>query len=454
VESLELKHYFLSPSHRAGQNPYIYYQSLIYGKVADCYNMSIMKFPCRISFFAAIVLILSTGTSLPAQSSSYSLEEILDMAFKNSPLMAARTSQAEADYAAFKASAVWFNPRIDLGVGQAKPYDGTFIRNTRELSLHQDVENPFKKRFRTMSLKNLWEASKHQLQALRLEVLFQVKSQVYKILLLSRLQALLADSLNSIEEIHRLIKARALLGEVKELEAIKLHVETLQARNALNRVKTEERIARDTLNGYLGNILPPDFNISGSLDFSPLSLDDKALTEKALQNHPSLLGKSKQAESAKNRIQYFKWQRLPDFTLTGFTKRELDGTNTGIGLSLSLPLWDWKTREVAEAEGLYHMEMEELRALRLEITAGIRAEVGHLKLSQQTIRLFLDGLLKQAEESLKIADVSYREGEISLMEYLDSRRTYTDILKSYQEALFQFHLEKSSLSKALGEEIQ
>ena len=416
--------------------------------------MGIMKCPRSVSLIAAAVLLLVVGPSASAQSASYSLAEILDIALQNNPLLAARASQAEAEYAAYKASAVWSNPRIDLGLGQARPYDRAFVRNTRELSLHQDVENPLKKRFRTLSRKNSWEALEHQLQGHRLEVLFQVKNLVFKILLLSRLQSLSTDNFASIEEIHRLIKTRAALGEVKELEAVKLYVETLKARNALNRVKTEEMIARDMLNGYLGNVLPPDFTISGTLDFSPLSLDEKTLTERALQNHPSLLGKLKQVESADNLIRHFKWQRLPDFTLTGFTKRELDGTNKGIGLSLSLPLWDWKTRDVAEAEALHHMEKEELRALRLEIKAGIRAEVAHLKLSQQTIRLFLDGLLKQAEESLKIADISYREGEISLMEYLDSRRTYTDILKNYQEALFQFNLEKASLSKALGEEIQ
>jgi outer membrane protein TolC len=400
------------------------------------------------------ILITSGGLSHPARKTSYTLEDLLNLALANSPYLAATASQVEADYAAHRVSAVWANPRIGLAAGQAEPYDGAFTRNTGELILSQDVENPLKRRFRTLSLKNTWEASQYRLQAHKLEILFQVKRQVYKILLLSRLQVLLADNLQSIEEIHRLIKVRARLGEVKELEAVKLHVETLQARNALNRVKIEERIAKDALNGFLGNVLPLDFTLSGSLDFSPLSLDEQSLMDRALQNHPALLGKSKQAESAKNRILYLKWQRLPDFTLTGFTRRELDGINRGVGLSLNIPLWDWKSREVAEAESLQHKETEELRALRLEIRTAIRAEAGHLRLSQQTIRLFLDGLLQQAEESLKIAEVSYTEGEISLMEYLDSRRTYTEIQKNFQEALFQFNLEKASLSKSLGEEIQ
>jgi cobalt-zinc-cadmium efflux system outer membrane protein len=200
-------------------------------------------------------------------------------------------------------------------------------------------------------------------------------------------------------------------------------------------------------------VLQPDFNISGSLDYSPLTLDENALVEKAIKSHPSLLGKSKGLESAKSRIQYIKWQRLPDFTLTGFTRRELDGTNQGIGISFSLPLWNWKTRELEEAENLFRKEEEEMRAMQMDVTARIRTRAAYLNLSQQTIRMFMDGLLKQAEESLKIAEFSYKEGEISLMEYLDSQRTRVEILKNYQEALFAFNLEKASLSKALGEEI-
>lgn len=413
-----------------------------------------MKSPKILSLFFILMLSQGFGKITSAQTNAFTMEELIDIALKKSPLLAARSREAEALYAGFKASSVWPNLQLDIGLGKAKPYDRLFERDTREISVHQDVENPIKKHFRTQALKNTWEASQLQLQDFSLEVIYQVKKYVFQILLLSQTQALLSENLRSIEEIYRLIKARADLGEVKELEAVKLFVETLKARNALNRSLTEEKIAKDTLNSYLGNALQADFIISGRLDYSPLALDEKALVEKAINNHPSLRSKLKGLESAKNRIQYYKWQRLPDFTLTGFTKRELDGTNQGIGISFRLPLWNWKVREVEEAENLFRMEEEEMRALQLDVTARIRTGVAFLNLSQQNIRMFKDGLLKQAEESLKIAELSYKSGEISLMEYLDSQRTHAEILKNYQEALFTFNLEKASLSKALGEEIQ
>lgn len=413
-----------------------------------------MKFPKILPLVFIIILLPGLGKTTAVQSTSFTLEELIDIALKKSPLLAARSGEADALYAGYKASSVWANPQLDIGLGRAKPYDRLFERDTREISVHQDVENPIKKHFRTQALKNSWEASRLQLQDFSLEVIYQVKKHVFQILLLSQTRALLSENLRSIEKIYDLIKARADLGEVKELEAIKLFVETLKARNALNRNETETKIAKDTLNSYLGYVLQPDFNISGSLDYSPLALDENALVEKAIKSHPSLLGKSKGLESAKSRIQYIKWQRLPDFTLTGFTRRELDGTNQGIGISFSLPLWNWKTRELEEAENLFRKEEEEMRAMQMDVTAGIRTRVAYLNLSQQTIRMFMDGLLKQAEESLKIAEFSYKEGEISLMEYLDSQRTRVEILKNYQEALFAFNLEKASLSKALGEEIQ
>jgi cobalt-zinc-cadmium efflux system outer membrane protein len=62
--------------------------------------------------------------------------------------------------------------------------------------------------------------------------------------------------------------------------------------------------------------------------------------------------------------------------------------------------------------------------------------------------------MSQAEQSLKIAEISYREGEISLLEFLDSQRTYISILRDYVDALFSWNAEKAALEKAVGEDIQ
>ena len=76
------------------------------------------------------------------------------------------------------------------------------------------------------------------------------------------------------------------------------------------------------------------------------------------------------------------------------------------------------------------------------------------KVSEETLKIFHEGLLKQASESLKISEVSYKQGEISLIDYLDSQRTYHSILKDYQESLYAWNADKSALEKIIGEKLK
>jgi outer membrane protein TolC len=100
------------------------------------------------------------------------------------------------------------------------------------------------------------------------------------------------------------------------------------------------------------------------------------------------------------------------------------------------------------------VEEEELRALRLEISAEVKSGISQLRLSEQSLQIFHRGLLEQAEKSLKISEVSYAQGEISLIDYLDSQRTYFSILNVYQDSLYRWNADKAALEKAIGEEIQ
>ncbi len=90
----------------------------------------------------------------------------------------------------------------------------------------------------------------------------------------------------------------------------------------------------------------------------------------------------------------------------------------------------------------------------MELRTEIRSKLYTLRLTEQTLKLFHEGLLKQAEESLKISSVSYKQGEISLIEFLDCQRTYFSILKDYQDSLYSWKTDKASLEKAIGEELK
>ena len=392
--------------------------------------------------------------AFPGEKKEFTLSEIISIGLENNPLLLAKFHETNAKKAALQASRRLLNPELEFYIGQGTPLDSTTQRKTDGVSLSQPIENPFKRYYRVQMHENEWRATEYRYNSSRLELTYEIKKLFYKVLLLHDIENLAQKNLNSLQETHQLIEKRVKLGETKELEAIKLHVETLKAQNELNKIKIELKLAKENLNKFLGNMLPPDFSIIGKLGFIPLFIEEESLLNKAFLSHPLIKEKETELEFAKNSLSFVKWQRLPDFTLSGFIHNELDGKNKGIGISLDIPLWNFKSKEIAEAQSLLQKQNEELKALRMELRTDIRAKLYTLRLTEQTLKLFHKGLLKQAEESLKISDVSYKQGEISLIEFLDSQRTYFSILKDYQDSLYSWKTDKASLEKAIGEELK
>jgi outer membrane protein TolC len=408
----------------------------------------------NIAIFTLIFFLFIPSFIRPAEKKEFDLSEILDLALENNPLLSAKKNEVEARKASYEAAKRLANPELELNVGRAKAYDEDLERNTGGISLSQYVENPFKRHHRIQVYAKDWEAVLFNQDTLILEMTFTIKNLYFDILRLKSIRELAQKNLDSIQKIHQLIEKRAKLGEIKELEAIKLYVESLKAQRELNQIQTDLLLAKEKLNQYLGNMLPPDFSTLGSLEFKKKGVEETAALQKALDTHPRLKEKETRVEQTNSQWSYVKWQRFPDFKLSGFSQKELDGRNTGVGISMDIPLWSFKSKEIREAENLTRMEEEELRALRMEIATEVKANLNRLKLSEQSLQIFHQGLLKQAEESLKIAEVSYTQGEISLIDYLDSQRTYNSILNDYLDSLYRWNTDKAALEKAIGEEIK
>lgn len=401
-----------------------------------------------------LLLLLIPALILAVEKKEFTLAEIIRLGLENNPLISAKLKEALAKKAAYQASKQLSNPEFEFQKGRGTLYDSNTKIDTQGFSINQVLENPFARHYRIKRHENDWQAAGHLFNFSKLEVTFEIKNLFYKILLLKIKAELAQKNLTSITEIHKIIQIRAKLGEVKELEAIKLNVEALKARNELNKIQTEFVLAKTNLNKFLANMLPSDFAITGKLDYTPLALEEESLVTKTLLSYPLIKNKEKALELAKNNLSYVKWQRFPDFKLSGFSLKELDGRSTGIGISLDIPLWNFKSKEIAEAENLYLKQSEELRAFQMEVSTEVKSKLNQLKLSEQTIRLFQQGLLNQAEESLKISEVSYKQGEISLIDYLDSQRTYYSILNDYQESLYKWNADKAALEKTIGEELK
>ena len=262
-----------------------------------------------------------------------------------------------------------------------------------------------------------------------------------------RLARLNAEAL---EEVRGLIELRARVGEVRDLEAIRLRVEHMRAQNQVQAAELELEQFRKHLNMFLGSLLPEDYALVGDLDSDLQVPDFDLLVEEYLPRHPLVQRADRYRMAAGRSVKASQFGWFPSPVVSATSARELDGDIFKIGVGLQIPLWNFSRAAVDRERQILRQTEYEQEGTRLELEAALMIHHNHLLIHRRTLQLFQDGLLEEAEMSMEIAEVSYREGEISLIEYLDARRTYQSIQIEYQQALFDWNRELAELDRAAG----
>ena len=150
----------------------------------------------------------------------------------------------------------------------------------------------------------------------------------------------------------------------------------------------------------------------------------------------------------KKQISFQKQQALPDLHLEYF-----QGKNTGLSSSLygfqvgvSIPLFfngNVAKNKVAKIELQSWEAQKENEMLKIE---------AHLNQQKQTLEKFQEGInyynqygKKLSEEIIKVADMSYKHGEIDFFQYIMSLENATSIQMDYLETLLQYNLTQLNL---------
>ncbi len=408
----------------------------------------------RRSLPPVLLVLLLPLQAVPAQPEPLTLDEVLTLGLEHNLQLRAGAEEVASLEAAWRAARLFFNPSVGFETGSGESYDGSIRRTTRGISLSQPLEYPFSRRARISMAENEWRAAESAQHSLALDIRYDITEHYLRILLLAEWGELARSTLESFERAHRLVIRRLELGEARELEAIKLEVEVMRARTDLSRIEAEQRLTRRHLDALVGDTLPEAFVPVPVEEFAPIVAMEDELIARALEGHP-LIGRSQfELTRARDRLRAARAARIPDPALTGFLREELHGRIQGLGVTFALPLFDLGAHRVAEARSLAEGREYALEALELELAAEISILYGRLELAAETIGFFRDGLLHQAEESLRIAESSYHGGEISLLDWLDAQRTYSSILTDYHDALYTWHQNRAALERAVGGEIR
>ncbi len=401
-------------------------------------------------------LAAQVGPDLPAgQAQRITLDDALRrLEAENLNLRIAREEVAAAR-GRLTTAGVYFNPGLAVTREQLSGDVGRYHETT--LALSHTLEIGGQRGLRRDAAGLSVEAAEARLSAERLRLTFEVRRAYVRAAAAETEAAALAEATDVFRRVEQSGQVRFAEGDISEFARQRLQVERARYENLLAQAQLDLATAgRD-----LAILLAPDsIGAEGFLLLPAAPLDAQAVPSAAIPLDTALLGAADRAdvraaalelEAAQARLGLQRRERIPDLTLTGGYKDQADGFRGAvIGVSLPLPFLDRNTGRVEEAQAeLATAEARRMLALR-RAEADIRGAWESYRSLSARIELLNRGLLMGSASLLQTAQVSYAEGEMSLIELLDAADAYRTARQTTTQLLSQYLTAFYDLQRAMG----
>ena len=417
--------------------------------------------PVRLWNCVVLMTVMVAGTSgMPMPSfaqvkepmPTFDLDRIIDLALERNPTIAGAQSVIEQNEGRRIEAGAYPNPTIGAQTATAAvrdPSTGT-RRDEYGMTLYQTVEWPGKRVARQDAAAAGLAGATVGLEEAKLNLIAEVKAGFYELLLAERTVDLLQQNLEIVQEVARIVRARVRSGEGPQFESVKADVEVLKAKQEMTKAKNVVRVKLVGLDTLTAGALGTRYKVQG--DFRSLRdrLNPEQMAARDLSRHPILKRQEKLVEQAEFTVTKERQGRVPDFTLFGGYTREVGREAVVAGVSLPTPLWYRQQGHIATALGTQRKEEAELIRIRNDLTRAINQHAREAETAQDQILVYEEGLLKEAQEALRIAQLSFRQGASSLLDVLDAQRVQRQITVDYNLARFELSLALTRFERAVG----
>jgi cobalt-zinc-cadmium efflux system outer membrane protein len=390
----------------------------------------------------------------------YSLDMIVDLALSKNPVVSSAEGNIEQQKGQQTAAGAYPNPTVTGSGGHGNLQDtgragiGPFLDRQSLTEYNFVVGQPLEwpamraARQRVADL-GLATANVGMLET-RLNLASQVKVAFYDLLLAQQDADLARQNLDTVDGVARIVKARVTSGEAPQFEAIKAEVEVLKARQQLARADNLVRINRVAVDTLTGGALGPSYLVYGEFRVLPRDLRIEGLMARMMEQHPTIQRLLKSVEQSDWKIEFERQARVPTLTVNGSYWREIGREAVQGGLSIPMPLWYRRQGEIASSLGIKRREEAELLRIRNELGRAVYQHYQDVRTTAELIEVFDRGLLKQAQEALRLAQFSFQQGASSLLEVLDAQRVQRQILLDYAQARHALSVSLARLEQSVG----
>jgi outer membrane protein, heavy metal efflux system len=246
-------------------------------------------------------------------------------------------------------------------------------------------------------------------------------------------------------------EARYKAGDIGEGDLLKIKLQMLQFQTDVSAAKLARLQGLSDLRQLLGyESIVADYDVQGSFDYTPVKGIVEDFQSKALQNRPDLL--AAQQGIALAETQYRVQKSIAKRDVTGQVSYTHITAMNDISLfgQVQIPIFDRNQGEIARTGFAITQAQEQAKLTTGQVLTDVRDAYENLRSNNQIIDLYRGGYLDQAKQSRDIDEYAYRHGAASLLDFLDSERSFRATQLAYRQALATYLLAIEQLREAVG----
>ena len=246
--------------------------------------------------------------------------------------------------------------------------------------------------------------------------------------------------------------ARFAEGDISGYALRRLRLERARYENMLGSVEIELHIARRVLSTL---ILPEAEGVEVAPEAAPTGdvpqVDLTGLLAAAQARRAEILAAVAEVAAARADVALHRRARLPDPTLTGGYKRQSDGqAGAFLGLALPLPLFNRRSGQIQAVDARLSAAEGRLAVAQRHIDNDVRTTHQRYTSLAARVELLHRQLLTGIDDLLDIAQVSYAEGEMTLLELLDAAEAFRVARVTTTELEADYWVSYYDLERAAG----
>ncbi|MGD9161458.1 MAG: TolC family protein [Desulfobacteraceae bacterium] len=308
------------------------------------------------------------------------------------------------------------------------------------------------------------DLSEMELELEKLDIALKAKDAYFTILKADKAVEVAQSAVEALQSHLKVAKNFYDVGMIPVNDLLKAEVELANAEQNLIKAQNASKLSRASFNIVLSKPIDSQVNVQDILEYTPELIDFDRFFNQALLKRPEIKSVQINDRQIDQQIRLAKSKYYPEIALTyNYTKSgdsptfsgssTLLDTNSWQALaSLSWNFWNWGSDKYSVRQK--EMNKQQLINTKRSIEDGIRLELKNAILNLQETEKRIPAAKKaveQGEENLRVSSERYKAQVTTSTEVLDAQTLLTQARVNYYSALYDHHLAKAALLRAIGE---